>query len=66
MVSRTVKIVIDPVGQVTMEGQGFVGDECNAAMAPLEEAFAGAKANRIENKDGVLVSEGASLLTTNW
>ena len=36
-----IKITINDIGEVEIEGVGFQDNSCNAAMAPFEQAIAG-------------------------
>lgn len=47
----TINIKIDPVGRVTMTGEGFVGSECETKMNGLERALSGGKPVQREYKD---------------
>lgn len=49
MEQNKIKAVIDPMGNVKLEGVVFSGTACDRAMAPLEKALAGNNMTR-ENK----------------
>lgn len=48
---KKITLVIDPLGRTKMEGHGFQGTECDAAMAPIEKALAGDIAMEKEYKE---------------
>jgi len=37
--NKTITLLIDPTGKVTIEGAGFVGKECDAKMKAFEDAI---------------------------
>jgi hypothetical protein len=48
---KKITLVIDPLGRTKMEGHGFQGTECDAAMAPIEKALAGEASMQKEYKE---------------
>ena len=36
---KTIEIIVSPSGESRLETKGFVGDECESASKPIEEAL---------------------------
>ena len=50
MSSKRIIIKIDAVGNPSVEAEGFVGDSCQTATKPIEEALSGGAPNVVHEK----------------
>lgn len=65
---RKIKVKIDAMGNATIEAEGFMGDSCEIATKPIEEALSGGKGIERDYKPefGLTEEEGVEQHQQGW
>jgi len=61
MTNEVIEIRISPEGEITVEGLGFQGDECDAALNPFLKALGAARGTRLKPEYFEGVSRGRTV-----
>lgn len=57
MSTAKIRVTIDPLGNPTVKGEGFIGSACVAGMKPIEDVFAGGVASSTDHPEAHMIVE---------